>query len=250
MSLEPTEAEIIEDAITSRLEEVYTCAPGRIHSYDAVKQVCDIELAQNRPLRLADGSVLQEVLPILPNVQVRWPRAGGYSMHLPLAKGDWVIVLFSHASLTTWRDTGGVGPVGDVRLHSLDGAFALPGVAPDGDVIAPTDAPATGEAVFNGPGHYRVGGPSADWVAHATSTSAALDALQQQITALQAEVAAVTTASTAAFAVPGPDITGARTTAFVAAPAAVVTCVAALAAQAAVLAAQKLLIPASKLKAQ
>ncbi len=193
MPLEPTEIEIIEDAIHSHLEEVYTCAPGRVVSYDNLKQVADIELAQHRPLRLGDGSTLQEVLPVLPNVQVRWPRAGGYSMHLPLAKDDWVIVIFTHASITSWRNTGNAGPVGDVRRHSLDGAFALPGVAPDGDVIAPTDAPADEEAVFNGPGHYRVGAPTADWVAHATSTKAAIDALQLELTAVAAFAALVTT---------------------------------------------------------
>ncbi len=229
--LEPTEIEVIEDAITSRLDEVYTCAPGKVVSYDALKQVADIELAQHRPLRLADGSTLQEVLPVLPNVQVRWPRAGGYSMHLPLAAGDWVIVLFTHASITTWRDTGTPGPVGDVRRHSLDGAFALPGVAPDGDVIAPTDAPATGEAVFNGPEHYRIGGPTADWAAHATSTKAAIDALQTQVNALQTEIAAIAGAVTAVLAI--PPLLPAHVTAYAPAPAAVLTGAAAVIAGAA-----------------
>ncbi len=263
MPLEPTDAEIIAGAIDARLLDLHTCAPGKIHSYDAEKQVADIELVQNRPLTLADGTIIQEELPVIPNVQVCWPRAGGYSMHFPLAVGDHVIVVFTHASITAWRDTGQTGPVGDLRRHSLDGAFCIPGVAPDGDVIAPTDAPATGEAVLNGPAHFRVGAPSADWVAHATSTKAAIDALQAQITALQTEcaglqveIAAVSAAGVAAFAIPGV-LAGAHVSAFAAAPTAVTAGAAIVTAQAAIVvaqtaaaAAQELLIASTKLKAE
>lgn len=248
MSLEPTDAEIIASAIESKLLDLHTAIPGKVVTYDATKQVADVEIVVRNPLETADGSVLQETFAVVPNVKVRWPRGGGFSIHFPLAAGDHVLLLFCEASIAMWRETGQVGEVGDLRRHDLSHAIAIPGIEPDDDPIPLLDAPAEGIVAFNGPGVWRYGSAAADFVAHATSTSAAITALQTQISALQTEIAAIAGAVTAVLAV--PPLLPAHVTAYAAGPAAVITAAAIVLAQAAAVTAQEALIPSTKLKAE
>jgi len=197
MSLEPTDAEIIEGAINSKLLQLHTAIPAQVVSYNALLQVADLKVVVNSPLEVADGSTVHEELPVIPNVKVAWPRAGGFTFHFPLAPGDYVLLVFCEASIADWREKGVAGDVSDLRRHDLSHGVAVPFacMAPDATPIPPTDAPSAAEAVLNGLGVFRVGAPSADFVAHATSTAAAIAALQAQITALGAFV----TAAAAAF---------------------------------------------------
>jgi hypothetical protein len=179
MSLEPSEAQIILDALDARLLTLHTSCIGEVVTYDPATQCANVKLVVNQPLELSDGTVLQEELPILPNVPVKWPRAGGYALHFPLAPGDTVEVTFEEASFALWRTTGQVGDVGDRRRFSLSHATATPCLAPDANPINPLDTPVLPpEAVLNGPGTIRFGSkPSATFVALAVLVDARFAAI-------------------------------------------------------------------------
>jgi hypothetical protein len=124
-SYEPSLTEVINLHIDNALMEVNVCLPGKIVAYDAAKQVADIQ-----PQILStfvDGSTLE--LPVIPSVPVVFPRANGGTtyMHIPLAVGDDVTLIFSQSSLDNWKTQGGLQEPGDVRKHHLTDAFALVG---------------------------------------------------------------------------------------------------------------------------
>lgn len=138
MPREPTLAEVIRDGIDGRLADVHTCTVGRVVSYDSLKQVANVQPVIRRPFNIGGGEVDHEQLPILPNVPVLWPRAGGFFIHLPLAAGDHVLLVFSQDDLSTWREAGSIVEPDDLRRHSLANAVAIPGIGPEGAPLSPS----------------------------------------------------------------------------------------------------------------
>jgi hypothetical protein len=64
------------------------------------------------------------------DVPVVWPRGGQAQLHLPLAQGDGVLLLFSERSLAGWLPSGGQVTPDDERLLDLTDAIAVPGLNP------------------------------------------------------------------------------------------------------------------------
>ena len=122
----------------------------------------------------ADGSILLEEVPPIPNVPVVWPRGGGgYYLHFPLRnwdpilkEGDYVMLLFAELAMAHWRVTGQLSPPGDLSRHDWSYPVAFPGIAPDAEPLQ--DVPAD-EAVLIVPSGKRLrvsaAGADADFVA-------------------------------------------------------------------------------------
>lgn len=180
MALDPSDSEVIRDAIGARLAEVWTATIGRVESYDPIKQTADVLPVVRRPLQASDGHVGHEDLPVIPNVPVLQARSGGFFVHLPVEAGDTVLLVFTSDSFQMWRESGSVVNPGDLRRHSLSNAIAIPGVFP---ALQPLlDPPNIGmpssEAVLGG-GVYRVGDSlTADFVALATKVDSAIAAIR------------------------------------------------------------------------
>ncbi len=179
MSQEPEDADIIASAIEARLLVLHTTLSGTIKSYNPLTQRADIVLLVNSPLDLSDGSTLHEELPILPNVPIKWMRAGGFIFHWPLSEGDFVEVTFHEADLSQWLSTGQKGDVADRRRFDLSNATAAPSSAwPLSMIISPEDATDPG-VVLNGPGTVRIGSLAASvFVALAPLVDARILAIQ------------------------------------------------------------------------
>lgn len=158
---EPTLAEVIREAITSRLLDVHTALPGRVEKYDAATQTADVLPMVVRSVPARAGGYDTEELPVIPNVPLAWPRGGGCALHFPIEKGDFVLLVFSEAATSQWRESGDLSEPGDLRRHHLSYPFAIPGIAPNAGKLA--DAPASDEAVVLVPsgGSLRVSTPGA-----------------------------------------------------------------------------------------
>lgn len=128
MNRTPTLAEVIRRALDARLADVRVALPARVEKYDAAKQVVDVlPLLQERAVG-EDGAELVESLPVVPNVPVVFPGAGGFRVTFPVQPGDTVLLVFSDRSLDVWQAKGGeVDPV-DLRRHHLADAVAIPGL--------------------------------------------------------------------------------------------------------------------------
>ena len=70
-------------------------------------------------------------IPVLADVPIHHPGAGGISSTFPCKEGDEGIVLFASRSIDGWHQSGGVQqPIFD-RLHSLSDAMVIPGMRSD-----------------------------------------------------------------------------------------------------------------------
>lgn len=135
MTITPTEAEVILDAIESALIDVHTMLPGKIESYNADKQTANVQLQVKRALPKADGSYATEPLPVLQNIPVHFPRSNGAMLLFPLSKGDFGSVIFSEMSLDQWRSKAVLTSPGDVGRHTLTGGVFHPGLMPNSEAI-------------------------------------------------------------------------------------------------------------------
>lgn len=108
------------------------CLPGKIVSYNAENQYADVQIQLLK--KYTDFST--EPHPVIPNVPVRHPRAAGGNafIHMPVAVGDDVLLVFSQRSLDNWKtqnipvvgQNGGVD-TNDTRKHHITDAFAILG---------------------------------------------------------------------------------------------------------------------------
>jgi hypothetical protein len=127
----PSLVELLTAAIDGRLGGVHTALPGRIESYDASTQKATVKpLIQNVELP-AEGAEIVDVLPVLHDVPVIFPRTAGFFLSLAVAPGDLVLLVFLERSADLWLHSqgGDTHPV-DPRRHDLSDAVALPGLFP------------------------------------------------------------------------------------------------------------------------
>lgn len=136
MTVTPTDAEIIMEAIESRLLDVHTALPGRIVEYDSVTQTAEIVLQIKRIIESQDGALEAEELPHLYSVPIIFPRCKDFFISFPLAADDGVWIMFSETSLDQWRSKGVVTVPGDIRRHTLTGAVAYTGFFPNAEAIS------------------------------------------------------------------------------------------------------------------
>jgi hypothetical protein len=128
----PTLPEVLRTWLEAQQAEIHTALPGKVKSYDPDTQTADIVPVIKQATPRKDGSVDETALSVIPNVRVLWPRAGGAYLHLPMAAGDYVLLVFNEAAIGHWRDTGQVpSPPGDLSRHSLSYPYAIPGGWPD-----------------------------------------------------------------------------------------------------------------------
>jgi len=78
------------------------------------------------------GNVRLVNLPVLVDVPLVWPKAGGFALTFPVAAGDEVLVVFSCRCIDSWWQSGGIGAPAEARMHDLSDGFAI---------LAPTSQP-------------------------------------------------------------------------------------------------------------
>jgi len=118
------EQTLLREVMNDRLRQVNVALPGRIERYVASTRQADV-----LPLiteKYADGEVV--TLPVLTNVPVVMPATQAGRLTLPVAPGDTVLVVFSQRSLDNWLSEGGKVNAGDIRMHSMSDAMAIPGL--------------------------------------------------------------------------------------------------------------------------
>lgn len=130
MTLTPTLAQLIQDAVRTGILDINVCLPARIETYDA-----ELQKANVMPL-LKKKYVDQDeptALPVISNVPVQWYSAndGAAFIHLPLIIGDLGMIVFSQRSLDIWLSGEGeiINP-NDPRMCDISDAIFIAGVRP------------------------------------------------------------------------------------------------------------------------
>jgi hypothetical protein len=131
--MNPTLAELLTEAIESRIALVHTALPGIIQSYDPATQLADVTPSIKKKYRT--GEVKE--LPKLSKVPVMFARTSTSFLHFEPKKDDPCLLIFCERSLDIWRSKGGTVDPKDARKHDLSDAVAILGLRPDGDKIVP-----------------------------------------------------------------------------------------------------------------
>jgi hypothetical protein len=129
---EPTMEELMRAWLDRHEIEVRGPMPGRVTRYDPSNQTADVQPMLRLPVEQSDGSVTQEDPPIIPCVPVIFPRVGQWFMSLPIAAGDYVLLIPCEGDWSRWwSGAGALSDVDDVRRHHLAHCVAVPGFFPE-----------------------------------------------------------------------------------------------------------------------
>lgn len=132
----PTLAEVLRRAMDRRVADLRVSLPARVTRYDASKRLCDAHPLLRETYTDADDKPMNVSLPVVTNVPVVFPGAGGFSVTFPVEPGDIVLLVFADRSLDRWLSMGGeVDPI-DPRRHALSDAVAIPGLQPFVNAVA------------------------------------------------------------------------------------------------------------------
>lgn len=102
--------------------------PGIVESFDASKQTVSVQPAITENIQAGDEATKATKLPILTDIPICFPRANGYCITLPIAKGDECLLVFADMCIDGWWQSGGVQDQMETRRHDLSDAFAIIGV--------------------------------------------------------------------------------------------------------------------------
>jgi hypothetical protein len=104
---------------------LHTALPCIVETWDPVKNVITCQPAISSNVRQFNGTVTPQKLPLLLDVPVMFPGAGGFVLTHPISPGDECLVHFSERCFNAWWAQGGVQPQEEIRFHDLSDGFAF-----------------------------------------------------------------------------------------------------------------------------
>ena len=113
--------QVLGDSVNTNLR---VAMPGIIDSWDAATQTATVQLALREKLRNA-GAEKDIDIPLLVDVPVIMPKAGGYLLAFTPAAGDEVLVIFGDMCIDAWWQSGGIQNQDEMRRHDLSDGFAV-----------------------------------------------------------------------------------------------------------------------------
>lgn len=122
--LVPTEEETQAKRERALLFNMKVSFPAKVTTVNANGTV-NIQPVIREKLISSGNSVSYVNLPIIPNVPICWPNAGGYSITFPIDVGDECLAVISDQSFDNWWLYGGVQNPIEYRRHDLTDAIAI-----------------------------------------------------------------------------------------------------------------------------
>ena len=200
----PEPEELVAAAIASAALNLRVAGIGIVKSYDAAKQVCDVQPAVKRPIETVEGDLVQEPESIVQNVMVAHFGSAALSSHMTCAAGDAVLLVYLDYAPTLWRKRGGVADA--PHTHKNATPIAIPFYRPSGGPGDDTDdsigVPGGTRVRFEG-GVVRVGAtvdPLAEFVAQATKVATELNAIRTALASFASTQAGASTGPLAPLA--------------------------------------------------
>lgn len=114
-------------ALDGRQAQLWTAMPAIVQSVDLSAMTIEAQPAIQGVQTNPDGSESFINLPLLVDVPICFPSAGGFTLTLPIATGDEVLIIIASRCIDSWWQSGGVGVPMEARMHDLSDGFAIPG---------------------------------------------------------------------------------------------------------------------------
>ncbi|WP_207953238.1 Gp138 family membrane-puncturing spike protein [Paenibacillus agricola] len=110
--------------------------PGIIQEFDPATQTVTVQTAIRE--KIIDEQLVTHwfEIPLLLDVPIVIPRAGGFALTLPIVPGDECLVVFADRCIDAWFSSGGVQNQIESRRHELSDGFAIIGVWSQPRVLA------------------------------------------------------------------------------------------------------------------
>jgi hypothetical protein len=119
-------------ALENAQSHIWTAMPAIVQTVNLAAQTVAVQPSIQGTVASPDGSTRSVNMPLLVDVPIVWPRAGGFALTFPIAPGDEVLVVFASRCIDAWWQSGGVGVAAEARMHDLSDGFAI---------LAPTSQP-------------------------------------------------------------------------------------------------------------
>lgn len=117
----------IRTALDGRQATTRTAMPAIVTSVDFTAMTVEVQPAIQAEITNPDNTTQFVNLPILADVPIVFPSAGGFSLTLPIAIGDEVLVIIADRCIDAWWQLGGVNVPIEMRMNDLSDGFAIPG---------------------------------------------------------------------------------------------------------------------------
>lgn len=118
----------LDTALSRRImSEMRVATPGIIQSFNPDEMTCTVLPAIKGSDADDKGGRASADLPVLVDVPVVFPSAGGCIITFPVKEGDECLLVFADYCIDFWWQNGGVQEPVDDRQHDLSDAFAIIG---------------------------------------------------------------------------------------------------------------------------
>ena len=107
--------------------QIWTSFPAIVESVDLTTMTLECVPAIKGVNYQEDGSKIYVTMPVLVDVPIVFPSAGGFSITFPIAVGDEVLVVIGCRCIDAWWQSGGIQQPIELRMHDLSDGFAIPG---------------------------------------------------------------------------------------------------------------------------
>lgn len=121
----PTQLQIIKSAVNAALANLWTALPCEVVEYNSDAVTVNVQPCIKIPVHLPDGEIETVELPMLLDVPVMFPCAGGFTITHPINVGDECLVNFADRNIDVWWQSGGIQNPFDTRKHDLSDGFAF-----------------------------------------------------------------------------------------------------------------------------
>lgn len=122
-------------AFDGRLSNLWTAFPGIVTAVNLAEMTCQVQPAIQGVVEDENGAQQFVNLPLLVDVPICFPKAGGFVLTLPIAVDDEVLVVIGARCIDAWWQSGGIQKPMEARMHDLSDGFAIPGPCSKPNVI-------------------------------------------------------------------------------------------------------------------
>lgn len=117
----------LKTAMNALKSDIRVAMPGTVQSFDRIQQTVTVQLSIREKINSDDG-VMDVEIPVLVDVPIVMPRAGGYSLLMVPRKGDECLCIFSDLCIDSWWQSGGIQNQAELRRHDFSDGFAIMGI--------------------------------------------------------------------------------------------------------------------------